>query len=106
MRQIRTSAEHHLNEAIRLCGGREGGATLGGGGQVGTQQLSLRPCLYPHGKGKGRSMTETLLPFQAPEAFACPRRPREPLVGLRLAKITRKERKRSIRYGTRELLES
>ena len=61
MRQIRTSAEHHLKGAIRLrvgVGAGEGRGGVGvvgvvGGGQVGTQQLSLRVCLYPH----GRSMT-------------------------------------------------
>jgi hypothetical protein len=62
VRQTRTSAEHHLEQVIRsgsvLVGGRGGAGwearslLCGGGGQVGTQQLSLRACLYPHPTGR------------------------------------------------------
>jgi alpha-D-ribose 1-methylphosphonate 5-triphosphate synthase subunit PhnI len=46
----RAPLERGHQAALRLRRGREGRLlVLGGGGQVGTQQLSLRVCLYPHG---------------------------------------------------------
>lgn len=69
VRQIRISAEHHLvEEDIGLSVGLVGLEGKGGGGQVGTQQLSLRPCLYPHDH-------RPVLPKRLP---ACPRGPRAP----------------------------